>query len=160
MKEHSTYSKLVLLALLVFACSLGYGQASVLSIKIAPVDSIMVNGVYTPFEDLRQVLVKHISDPIHSENSPEVDFEGIGRRKSTNLITSYTVHLSTSFDLYMEVQEEIAAAYTEVRNQRALEAFGVSYESMLEDKESFERQIQIIQELVPKRVTEADLLKE
>ena len=160
MKELSTYSKLVFLTLLVFACSLGYGQASVLSINIAPVDSIMVNGIYTSFEDLRQVLVKHISDPIHSENSPEVDFEEIGRRKSSNLITSYTVHLSTSFDLYMEVQEEIAAAYTEVRNQRALEEFGVSYERMLEDKESYERQIQIMQELIPKRVTEADLLKE
>ena len=54
---------------------------SILTVYIAPNDSIYVNDKYVEFQDLRELIIRHKSDTTNFQNSPEIEYieiEGLG----------------------------------------------------------------------------------
>lgn len=133
-------------------------KRNILKIYVAPNDSIFVNDRYVKFQNLRKSVIEHISDTTNSDNSPEielVEIEGLGSRKVSNQAISFLNHRSTAYNLYIEVQNELVAAYREVRDEIAQKEFGVSYYKMLENRDQYEKEIKIIRQLLPQRISEA-----
>jgi hypothetical protein len=56
--------------------------------------------------------------------------------------------------LYIQEQNELAAAYNELRNDLANEQFGVSYESLVENKDK--AKYKAIRKVYPQRISEAE----
>jgi hypothetical protein len=138
-------------------------KRNILKIYVAPNDSIFVNDNYVEFQDLRDLVIGHISDSTNSENSPEIELieiDGFGKRNVSKQVISFLNHRSTSYDLYIKVQNELITAYREVRNEIGLKEFGVSYEQMLENRDKYKHEIKIIRKLLPQRISEADPINE
>lgn len=133
-------------------------KRNILKVYAAPNDSIFVNDKYVKFQNLRRCVIKHISDTTNSDNSPEImliEIDGFGVRKVSNQVISFLNHHSTSYNLYIEVQNELIAAHNEVRDKIALKEFGLSYYKMLENRDKYEKEIKIIRQLIPQRISEA-----
>ena len=138
-------------------------KRNILKVYAATNDSVYVNETYVKFENLRQVVIKHISDSTDSQSSPEielVEIEGLGKRKVSKKFIFLLSQLATSYSLYKKVQVELTAAYKEVRNEIGLKEFGVSYEQMLENRDSYANEIKIVRKLLPQRISEAEPINE
>jgi len=60
----------------------------------------------------------------------------------------------TSYDLYINVQNELAAAYNDLREELAMKKFGASYASLIEKGEN--DKVKAIRSIYPSRVSEAE----
>jgi len=56
----------------------------------------------------------------------------------------------TSYDLYVQVQDELAAAYNELRDELSMEKFGRAYEKLSEE------QGKAVQTVIPQKISEAE----
>lgn len=138
-------------------------KRNILKIYVAANDSIFVNEHYVAFQNLRQRVINHVSDTTNSENSPEIitiDIEGLGKRKVSKQVISFLIHRSASYDLYKKVQNELTTAYIDVRNEIGLMEFGMSYEKMLEQSDEYEKEIKIVRQLLPQRISESEPIDE
>jgi hypothetical protein len=65
----------------------------------------------------------------------------------------------TTYQMYIKVQNELIAAYREVRNERALKEFGKTYDELVKTAESSEmiaKQAEAIKAIYPQRISEAE----
>ncbi|WP_306639811.1 hypothetical protein [Sanyastnella coralliicola] len=135
---------------------------TILQVLITTEDSIFFNDTYVEIQHLKTALASHISDVRNSKDSIDlktVNMEGLGERKVSDYLVSVQCH-SSSYNLYVRLFDEIYKAFTEARNNIALEEFGISYDTMLENKDKFEREIKIVHRIVPKRISEAPFRSE
>lgn len=61
----------------------------------------------------------------------------------------------TSYEMYITVQNELAAAYNELRNELAQQKFGVSYDDLLKDERN-KSKVDAIKHIYPQRISEAE----
>ena len=72
-------------------------------------------------------------------------------------VISLQNHRGTSYDTYIQVQNEISAAYREVRDEAADKYFNTSWKEILEGKdELIYRQKEAILSIYPSRISEAE----
>ena len=96
---------------------------------------------------------------LNSSNDPklpervEQEFEGYGRAVVTkNHLISLQNDRGTSYAAYIQVQNELSAAYDEIRDEAAKAKWGVSYEEM-EDEDPRRK---IIRQVYPHKISEAE----
>ncbi len=63
----------------------------------------------------------------------------------------------TSYDMYLKVQNELAAALNELRNELSNRMFGVDYKTLIKNKEI--DKIKEIKKMYPQKISEAEQLK-
>ena len=56
--------------------------------------------------------------------------------------------------MYIQVQNELARAYNELRNELAMEKFGKTYDYFLETKDK--AKVKAIRKIYPQRISEAE----
>lgn len=78
----------------------------------------------------------------------------LGPYTVTKQVISLQNDRGTSYDLYIQVQNELAAAYTELRNSLAKEKFGKTYDELVELNEK--DKVDAIKEVYPQRISEAE----
>jgi len=61
----------------------------------------------------------------------------------------------TSYEMYIKVQNELAAAYDELRNELAQQKFGKSYDDLLKDDANKDK-VEAIKKIYPQRISEAE----
>ena len=92
----------------------------------------------------------------------EVDVPLLGRMQVSKQVISLQNDNGTSYDLYIQVQNELAAAYTELRDELAMQKFGMSYKKIEEmaksedGAEKFGEMIDAIRDVYPQRISEAE----
>ena len=130
-------------------------------------DQLLVEGQLMDIKDLRQAAVEFISNPQRKEDLPEfkdVDVELLGNVKVSKQVISLQNDNGTSYNLYIQVQNELEAAYNELRNQLALEKFGSKY-SILEEmaksedpnvSEPAKAKVKAVRKVYPQRISEAE----
>jgi hypothetical protein len=82
----------------------------------------------------------------------QVDF--FGEVMVSKQVISLQNDNGTSYDLYIQVQNELAAAYNELRNELAMDKFGVSYDKLVDDKQK--AKVKAIRSIFPQRISEAE----
>lgn len=65
-------------------------------------------------------------------------------------IVSLVNDRGTSYKLYIAVQNELAAAYNELREREAQRKFGISYDNLSEDQQNE------VQDMYPQKISEAE----
>ena len=90
--------------------------------------------------DLRKVAKEFIANPENKANMPEFHpadppLPLLGAYPITkNHIISVQTDRSTSYDVYFQIQNELMAAYNELRNEFAREKFGKYFRDLTEDE--------------------------
>ena len=128
-------------------------------------DQLLVEGEIMEIRDLRAAAKEFIANPQRKDNLPEFKEENIpllGKMQVSKQVISLQNDNGTSYKLYIQVQNELAAAYKELRDELANQKFGVTYKQLEEatkaeaatdmDKE----RVKAIREVYPQRISEAE----
>ena len=128
-------------------------------------DQLLVEGELMEIYELRAAAKEFIANPMRKEDLPEfkdVDVNLLGPRKVSKQVISLQNDNGTSYNLYIQVQNELAAAYNELRNDLADQEFGMSYDMLTELAEpedsdpKYKTMIKAIRKVYPQRISEAE----
>lgn len=128
-------------------------------------DQLLVEGELMRIDQLREAAKEFIANPRRKEDLPEfkeVDVPLFGRIPVSKQVISLQNDNGTSYDLYIQVQNELAAAYSELRNELGQREFGMSYDEIEERAkneeggEKYKQMLDAIREVYPQRISEAE----
>ncbi|MBR0037496.1 MAG: biopolymer transporter ExbD [Bacteroidales bacterium] len=90
---------------------------------------------------------------VNPEKTPElVQFFGADTKTPKNHVISLQSDYGTSYEMYIKVQNELVAAYNQLREELAQDKFGKAYDEELLSKE----QMQAIKDYYPMNISEAN----
>jgi biopolymer transport protein ExbD len=121
-------------------------------------DQLLVEGELMQLRDLKDATKEFIMNPTNDPELPalepiEVDYFGV-----VNVTTKHVISLQndrgTSFKTYIAVQNELAAAINELRDELSMRQFGKKYEDL--DSEDDKEKRKAIEKIVPMKVSEAE----
>jgi biopolymer transport protein ExbD len=129
-------------------------QRNVLQVFLNMYDQLMVNGEVINVSQLRDKAKEFICNKANAENLPElvnkeVEFFGTVQVTEKHVI-SLQNDRSSSYQAYIDVQNELVAAYNELRDELATEKWGKKYEELDEDQQK------AIREIYPQKISEAE----
>ncbi len=128
-------------------------QRNILEILINANDQLLVEGEYIQVTQLREKAKEFIVNPRDNDNMPEkeaIDIPGAGTVMVSKQVVSLQNDRGTSYGMYIKVQNELIAAYNEIRDEESKKRFGKLF------KELSEEQSKIIKEIYPQRISEAE----
>jgi biopolymer transport protein ExbD len=129
-------------------------ERNILNVMINKYDKLMVNGKPSQVEDLKDITRDFITPKPNDEKAPEVEvkeIELIGNFMTNKGVVSLKNDRGTSYQMYIAVQNELAKAFNELREEVSQQYFKTSY-SNLTDKDK----IDAVNKAVPVRISEAE----
>lgn len=142
-------------------------ERNIFSILVNANNELLVEGEMMELKNLRERAKEFIigrQNVPNDERFPEfkatdIEFYGNGYPVSKQII-SLQNDKGTSYGTYIQVQNELVAAYNEIRNEEAMRKFGVSFDRLVElEKEGDEesgRKVDAIKDVYPQRISEAE----
>jgi biopolymer transport protein ExbD len=117
-------------------------------------DQLLVEGEQMNIRDLRKAAKEFIVNPADEANLPTkelVEFDLIGPMMVTSKhVISLRNDRGTSYKTYISVQNELMAAYNELRDELASRKFGKKFEDLKQEQQK------VIEEVYPLRISEAE----
>lgn len=128
---------------------------NVLKILVNSHDMLMVDGKRMDIRQLKDktkdFMAIHPDDPDYPEVTTKY-IEELGKEfPATKGVISLKNDRGTSYNMYIQVQNELAKAFNEMKNEKSMELFGVKYTQLVDDNK-----IKAINKLVPVRISEAE----
>ncbi|MBW6499474.1 MAG: biopolymer transporter ExbD [Bacteroidales bacterium] len=117
-------------------------------------DRILVEGQLGNINTLREQTKEFLLNRTNDPNLPEkrmVEIENLGETEVSRGIISLQNDRGTSYEMYIAVQNELAAAINELRNDLSREKFGKRFDELTD-----EDLIKAIREAVPMAISEAE----
>ncbi len=129
-------------------------QRNVLEVLINSNNMLMVEGEPLELSALRDKAKEFIANEENLETLPEkeiVEVPFFGQQAVTKYhVISLQNDRNTEYQAYLEVQNELVAAYNELREELAKRKFGKSYEDLMEDQQK------AIQTIYAQKISEAE----
>ena len=116
-------------------------ERNVLTVLVNAQDQLLVEGDWTDIAELKDITKIFIVNPQKLETLPE---------DPTKAVVSLQNDRGTSYNAYIQVQNELKAAYNEVRDETARNKFGKKFDE-LDDTQQKE-----IQKMYPVKISEAE----
>ena len=120
-------------------------------------NQLLVQGEALDVKELREKAKTFIKNEADDASLPEklpveVEFDGIKEQVLTtkNHVISLQNDRGTQYQKYIEVQNELVAAYNELRNEMAQARFGMLYDELDEKRQK------AIQTIYPQKISEAE----
>lgn len=139
-------------------------QRNVFQVLVNANDDLLVEGEVMLVSQLREEAKKFIvgDRSEQDESLPEFKTETIpvlGDYRVSKQIVSLQNDRGTSYEMYIKVQNELVAAYNEVRDEFAQEQFGMNMkelEKKAELSKKAELQVKAVKAVYPQRISEAE----
>ncbi len=148
-------------------------QRNIFEILVNANDQLLVEGEYIQVTELRakaREFIKsspsfpNVTDESNSSNPnlPEFRIEEIpalGKMLVSKQIISLQNDNGTSYEMYIKVQNELVAAYNEVRDEFSMDKFGKSYSELVQQSKSSEftnEKLDAVKAVFPQRISEAE----
>ena len=130
-------------------------ERNVLQVRLNKDNQLMVGSEYLDIKQLRAKAKEFVANPNNEESLPEKHLKNIPLLGGDCMITEKHVisvqnDVGTSYQAYIDVQNELVAAYNELRNELAKEKFGMDY------IECSEAQQKAIRDFYPQKISEAE----
>ncbi|MDR1357244.1 MAG: biopolymer transporter ExbD [Tannerellaceae bacterium] len=129
-------------------------KRNILVVLINSTNQILCGDVYVQLDQLKDRIKEFVENPTNNEHMPElieVDVPYFGVRKvPKNHVISLQNNRDTSYQAYIDVQSEIAAAYNELRDDISLQKFGRKFADLDEEQQK------AVQTIYPQKVSEAE----
>lgn len=137
-------------------------QRNIFEILVNANDQLLVEGEYMQVTELRAKAKEFIKGDKNNPEMPEFKVEEVpvfGPMEVSKQVVSLQNDNGTSYEMYIKVQNELIAAYNELRNELAQQKFGKSYDELVaqsESSEGIEQQMKAIKAIYPQRISEAE----
>ena len=129
-------------------------KRNILQIMINTHNQILCGGEYIEIRQLKDKVKAFIQNETNDENMPEkvpTDVPLFGTMDITsNHVISLQNDRGTAYQAYVDVQNELAAAYTELRNDVSRNKWGKNFADLTEDLQ------EIVQKIYPQKISEAE----
>ncbi|MDR2511444.1 MAG: biopolymer transporter ExbD [Bacteroidales bacterium] len=129
-------------------------ERNVLAVLLNFQDRLSVNGQEMDIVDLRETTKEFFTNPNNDLTKPEKEekeFETLGTVICSKGVVSLLNDNSTSYAMYIKVQNELTAAFNELRDEYALEHFGVKFTDIKDEDVKKD-----IQKAIPMAISEAE----
>lgn len=129
-------------------------ERNIFNILVNKYDRLLVNGKPGDIITLRQDAKEFLANPYNREDLPEKtvkEIEGLGAIPVSKGIISLKNDRGTSYDMYIQVQNELTAAVNELRDELCNQKFACDFEDLQDDTK-----IKAIQKAVPVSISEAE----
>lgn len=129
-------------------------ERNVLQVFLNMHDQLMCGDDYVTVDQLRDKAKEFIANPTNDEKMPEkkpvnVPFFG-NTMVTTNHVISLRCDRGSTYQAYISVQNELVAAYNELRDELAESKFGKKYADLGEDEQA------AVREIYPQKISEAE----
>jgi biopolymer transport protein ExbD len=133
---------------------INFKERNIMNILVSSTDLLLVNGkpgnIKTLKDDVKDFMSIHPNDPNYPETITRY-VDGLGEVIASKGLISLKNARGTSYEMYITVQDLLALAFKELKNEYALEKFGRKYDKLgNEDIQS------AINEAIPLRISEAE----
>ncbi len=129
-------------------------KRNTLVVLINSQNQLMVLGEQMDIKDLRQRAKDFIKNEFNDPNLPVVTPVEVNLLGTMNITKDHVVSLQndrgTDYQSYIEVQNELVAAYNELRDELAKERFGAYYNDLTVDQQK------AVQQVYPQKISEAE----
>lgn len=129
-------------------------KRNLLVVLISSSDQIMCGGEYIELRQLKERVKEFIENPYNDEHKPEKLEEDIPYFGTMPVTKNHVISLQndrgTSYQAYIDVQNELASAYTELRDDVSRKKFGKPFMELDEDQQS------AVQKVYPQKISEAE----
>ncbi|MEG2864921.1 MAG: biopolymer transporter ExbD [Mucinivorans sp.] len=128
-------------------------ERNTLIVKVSGKNQVLVGGQRVDLRQVKDIAVEFITNPTQSEDLPEVEVQNIdliGNFPVTKAIISLQNDVSTTYEVYLAVQNELTRAYNEVYSSLASKLFNKKYSELNIDQK------RALREAVPMKISEAD----
>ena len=108
-------------------------RRNVLNVFVNYLDQISVNGEVIPVSELKDKAKEFFANPNNVATLPEKvnkSIDGIGDFAVSKGVVSLTNDQGTSYNMYVQVQNELQRAVNELRDETSLQYFGKKYEAL------------------------------
>ncbi|MFT6112017.1 MAG: biopolymer transport protein ExbD [Bacteroidia bacterium] len=120
-------------------------KREVLEVLVNSADQLLVEGSALTIDKLRQKTMDHLTN---EGRNPTLS------TTSTKAIVSLKNDRGTSYDMYVQVYNELTAAYNKVRDEYSMQKYGVIYSKL--DPLRDEDKIKEVKKKYPKKLSEAE----
>ncbi len=121
-------------------------------------DRLLVEGELMDIRDLKDAAKEFIMNPNNDPDLPALEPVNVPYFGTVNITTKHVISLQndrgTSFETYIAVQNELAAAINELRDELSMRKFGKKFEDL--DPIADEDKREAVEEIVPMKVSEAE----
>ena len=130
-------------------------ERNILNIRINKDNEIMIGDDPATLTDVKERAKEFIKNPENKPNLPELvpkKIKGLGKTMmvTKDHVISVQTDRGTDYGVYFEVQDELVAAYGELRDEVSKEEFGRRYEHLTADQQK------AIREIYPQKISEAE----
>lgn len=108
-------------------------QRNVLDVQVNINDEISVNYEIIPLNQLTERAKEFLENPMNAANLPEKEvklIENMGEYSVSKGVLSLKNDQSTSYNVYVQVQNELQRAVNELRDKVSMNYFGKKYETL------------------------------
>ena len=129
-------------------------ERNVFVVLVDQFDRLLVEGQITRVEELRDITKDFLLNPSNDPNMSEKrleEIENIGEVEVSRGVISLQNDRGTSYEMYISVQNELAAAVNEIRNDVARQHFGTRFHDLTD-----EALITAVRQAVPMQISEAE----
>jgi biopolymer transport protein ExbD len=131
-----------------------FKERNIMKILVNSSDRLLINNKIGDIRTLRAEVFDFMSIHVDDANYPEVTkkyIDNLGEVYTTKGLISIKNDRGTSYDMYIRVQNELARAFNEMKDEASMRYYGVKYTQLVD-----ETKIDVINDLVPVRVSEAE----
>lgn len=126
-------------------------QRNVFIVLVNAADELLVEGEPMDVDRLQEETKEFIVNPQNRQDLAESPKEAVISLKNDR---------GTSYDMYIQVQNELTAAYNEIRNEYSQQEWGVAYEALQEaagdENETAKKRLKEVKEKYPMKISEAE----
>lgn len=130
-------------------------ERNVLKILVNSHDQLLIDGERGDIRMLKNKVKDFMALHPNNSNYPEIKekyIEELGKEVPLSKgVISLKNDRGTSYGMYIQVQNELARAFNEMKDEKSLQMYGVKYNQLVDDKK-----IKIINKLVPVPISEAE----
>ncbi len=127
---------------------------NVMNVLINKSDRLLINGrsgnLSTLKEDVKEFMTPHVPDDVNFPEIYQEEIELLGTVYRSKGLISLKNSRGTSYEMYISVQDKLAQAFNELKDDLSLKKFGKKYSDINEDQKK------AIGSAIPSRVSEAE----
>lgn len=128
-------------------------RRNIVVVKINAANGILAGTQPVDVTQLKDKIVEFVTNPSNDPTLPEKemkDIKGFGEYPVSKGVVSLQNDRGTSYDAYLRVQNEIVKAFNEIRDNFAVQNYGMKYAQLSEDQKT------IVREAIPQLFSEAE----
>lgn len=129
-------------------------KRNIMTVMINSYGQVLANGEEIPLKQLKDKAKEFIENPYNDEHMPEKTEEDVPYFGKVLISNKHVISLQndrmTNYQSYISVQNELAKAYNELRNDLARKKFGKVFEELDDDQQK------AVMKIYPQKISEAE----